>query len=456
MKKVIRDSIHKDIYLEDYELEVIDSREIQRLRNIKQTGLTYLVYPSANHTRFEHSLGTMFIASKIAEKINADKKLARISALLHDIGHPPFSHTLEVFGYDHEHHGKRKIKKMDLVNFSSSEVIKTLNKKNLEGKIISGDVDADRMDYLLRDSYHTGTAYGMIDLPRILRGLTTFKSFNKFKIGVLKKGIQAIESLLVARHQMYSAVYMHPTVRIADTMMKRAVMKEILEKNLDVEELSIMDDISLVSFLRMSENYLMEKIDKRDLYKNLITYGYSDLTPVERWIFANLDENQVLQLEEKFYNDFGCDVFLDICPIPKMEEHNVYIVSKEEVRRLDEVSPIAKSLKMAEIQLWNIALYAPRENIKYLKENDDVKKKIHKILKDIDFEIRSRLVDILREYRKITGKGKFLEIARERGISPKEFYEELHKLIFCGLIKEKFNGRKYIYYLSNSINSNGV
>lgn len=228
--KVIRDSIHKDIYLDEKELEIIDSEEFQRLRNIKQTGLTYLVYPSANHTRFEHSLGTMFIASKIAEKINADVELTRVSALLHDIGHPPFSHTLEICGYSHEVFGRKKIKHMNLDNFSKSEIIKTLNRKNLEGKIISGDVDADRMDYLLRDSYHTGTAYGMIDLPRILRSITTFESFGKVKIGILKKGIQAIESLLVARHQMYSAVYMHPTVRIADTMIKRAVIKEIQEK----------------------------------------------------------------------------------------------------------------------------------------------------------------------------------------------------------------------------------
>ena len=448
--KVIRDSIHKDIYVNENELKVIDSEEFQRLRNIKQTGLTYLVYPSANHTRFEHSLGTMFIASKIAEKINADVELTRISALLHDIGHPPFSHTLEICNYNHEYFGRKKIKQMDLNNFSKSEIIKTLNRKNLEGKIISGDVDADRMDYLLRDSYHTGTAYGMIDLPRILRSITTFESFGKVKIGILKKGIQAIESLLVARHQMYSAVYMHPTVRIADTMIKRAVTKEIQEKNLDIKDLANMDDIALVSFLRISENYLMERIDKRDLYKNIITYDYSSLNPIEKWIFVNLDEKQILSLESRFYEEFGCDIFIDIYPIPRMEEHNVYIISDDGVKRLDEVSPLAQSLKPSEMRLWNISIYAPIEKIKELKGNN-IKDRINKILNELDVKVESKLIEILKEHGTITGKGRFLEIAKERGISPKEFYNELHKLIFCGLIKERFNRRKYIYCLNNFI-----
>ncbi|XRO76908.1 HD domain-containing protein [Methanocaldococcus sp. 10A] len=445
--KVIRDSIHKDIYLDENELKIVDSEEFQRLRNIKQTGLTHLVYPSANHTRFEHSLGTMFIASKIAEKINADVELTRVSALLHDIGHPPFSHTLEICGYNHENFGRKKIKHMDFENFSKNEIIKTLSRKNLEGKIISGDVDADRMDYLLRDSYHTGTAYGMIDLPRILRAITTFEHFGKIKLGILKKGIQAIESLLVARHQMYSAVYMHPTVRIADTMIKRAVIKEIREKNLNIKDLANMDDIALVAFLRNSNNYLMERIDKRNLYKNLITYGYFDLNPIEKWIFVNLDEKQILSLENKFYEEFGCDIFIDIYPIPKMEEHNVYIILDEGVKRLDEVSPLAQSLKPSEMRLWNISIYAPKEKIKELKENN-IKDRINKILKELDMKVESKLIDILKEYESIKGKGRFLELAKEKGMSPKEFYNELHKLIFCGLIKEKFNRRKYIYSLN--------
>ncbi|ACV24573.1 HD domain-containing protein [Methanocaldococcus fervens] len=448
--KVIRDSIHKDIYLSEDELKVVDSEEFQRLRNIKQTGLTYLVYPSANHTRFEHSLGTMFIASKIAEKIGVDVELTRVSALLHDIGHPPFSHTLEICGYNHEKFGKKKIKQMELDNFSKNEIIKTLNRRNLEGKIISGDVDADRMDYLLRDSYHTGTAYGMIDLPRILRSITTFESFGNIKIGILKKGIQAIESLLVARHQMYSAVYMHPTVRIADTMMKRAVIKEIKEGNLNIKDLSNMDDIALVSFLRNSENYLMKRIDKRNLYKNLITYSYFDLNPIEKWIFINLDEKQILSLENRFYEKFGCDIFIDIYPIPKMEEHNIYIISDEGVKRLDEVSPLAQSLKPSEMRLWNVSIYAPKEKIKELKESD-IKDKINKILNEFDAKIESKLIDILKEHGKIIGKRRFLEIAKERGVSPREFYSELHKLIFCGLIKERFNGKKYSYCLNSFV-----
>lgn len=194
----------------------------------------------------------------------------------------------------------------------------------------------------------------------------------------------------------------------------------------------------------------MERIDRRNLYKNLITYSYFDLNPIEKWIFVNLDEKQILSLESRFYEEFGWDIFIDIYPIPKMEEHNVYIISDEGVKRLDEVSPLAQSLKPSEMRLWNISIYAPKEKIKELRENN-VKDRINKILKELDVKVESKLIDILKEYGTITGKRRFLEIAKERGISPKEFYNELHKLIFCGLIKERFNRRTYVYCLNNFV-----
>ncbi|WP_423792244.1 HD domain-containing protein [Methanocaldococcus indicus] len=437
--KVIRDSIHKDIYIEDEILKIIDSEEFQRLRNIKQLGLANLVYPSANHTRFEHSLGTMFISQKIAEKIDdIDIELVKISALLHDIGHPPFSHTLEILNYNHEKVGKKIIKKMDLGVFSNKEILDVLSGKRLESEIISGDVDADRMDYLLRDSYHTGTAYGLIDLPRIIRSLKTFEYFGKVKIGVIKKGIQAIESLLVARHQMYSAVYMHKTVRIVNTMLKRAVIEEIKNNNLNIEELKYMDDIDLVSRLRSCENYLMNFIDRRELYKKVLEFSYNELTPKQRWILVNIDEKEILKLEEKLKNIFGYDIFIDIYPLPKIEEHNIYILSDNKVDKLDNISKIANSLKLAERDLWKVCMYSKNRDI-------NIKEIKNLIFKELDKNYSSEVLRIINEFKIIEGKGRFLELAKDSGLTTKEFNEELYKLVFCGLIKEEYSKNKYIY-----------
>ncbi|ADG13671.1 HD domain-containing protein [Methanocaldococcus infernus] len=435
--KVIRDSIHKDIYLSETEIKIIDSEEFQRLRNIKQTGLTYLVYPSANHTRFEHSIGTLYVASRMGEKLGVeDLELLRVAALLHDIGHPPFSHTLEILGYDHEQVGKKIIKKMDLINFSPSEVLNILSSRRLERKIINGDVDADRIDYLLRDSYHTGTAYGMIDLPRILRSLTTFKSGDKIKMGILRKGIMAIESLLVARHQMYSAVYLHPTVRIADKMLKKAVIEEYYNKNLDIKELSKMDDPDLISLLRHSENRLMRKLDKRELFKRVLTLNYHELSSLDRWRIINLSEKDVLDIENLLSESFGREIFLDIYPIPTLEEHDVYIVDEEEVYKLDSISPLARTLRSAEICLWNLSFYSEKRDI----DVEKLKKEFLSIIREKEF--KSNLLEILKEHKKIVGKSKLFELSN---LSYKEFNEELKKLIFSSLVKEEAKGKSYVY-----------
>ena len=447
-KKVIRDPIHKDIPLSHEEIKLVDTIDLQRLRNIKQTGLTCLVYPSANHTRFEHSLGTMYIAGEIADKLNADVGLTRITALLHDIGHPPFSHTLEICGYDHEQVAKAKIKKMEFENYSHKEIIDVLNKKGLEGKIISGDVDADRMDYLLRDSYHTGVAYGLIDLPRIMRSIVTYEEMGKLRIGILEKGIHAVESLLIARHQMYPTVYMHPTSRIADTMLKRAVMYALEDKLFSIKDLAYMDDIDLIYTLRNSEgegNRLMKMIDERRLFKKIITYKYTDLTPKERWVLISMNEEDVRNLEKELSEYLGTSVFLDIPDYPKMEEHSVIIIIDDKKYRLDEVSPLAKSLKPSEIRLWDVGIYASPNKMREIKEKLDTYKRdlLKELIKDIPVE--SVLLDIIEEHEVIKGRGTFLSIAKEHGMTESEFFSELHKLVFCGLIKEKIEKIGVIY-----------
>ena len=179
----IRDSIHQDIKISDVEQEIIDTPEFQRLRRIKQMGFAYFAYPSATHTRFEHCVGTMHLAGRVAKALELNEKDTqelRLAGLLHDVGHTPFSHISPL-----ESMMQKELKKdhvllgIDIIKMKFSHIIKKyrLDVKNIidlvqgngkYGNIISGGIDIDKMDYLVRDSYYTGTTYGLIDPSRLM------------------------------------------------------------------------------------------------------------------------------------------------------------------------------------------------------------------------------------------------------------------------------------------------
>ena len=168
-KKFIRDSVYGDIRLNEFEVRIMDMPQFQRLRRIKQLGLISLIYPGATHTRFEHCVGTMHLGSKLSEELELDSdeiELIRASGLLHDIGHGPFSHVSEgVLSVPHEELSKFVITKTsmrDLLEekFDVDEIVDIINGKGRLGPIVSGELDVDRMDYLLRDSHNTGVSYG--------------------------------------------------------------------------------------------------------------------------------------------------------------------------------------------------------------------------------------------------------------------------------------------------------
>ena len=203
-KKFIRDSVYGDINLSEFEVKVMDMPQFQRLRRIKQLGLISLIYPGATHTRFEHCLGTMNLGSKLAEELELDQDdvdLIRISALLHDIGHGPFSHVSEgVLSFPHEELTRYVVTQTsmrDLLEekFDVNEIADIINGKGHLGPIVSGELDVDRMDYLLRDSHNTGVSYGIIDYERIISNL-------KLEDGLILdiKGVQAAEGALVSRY----------------------------------------------------------------------------------------------------------------------------------------------------------------------------------------------------------------------------------------------------------------
>lgn len=251
VEKVFRDPVHDYIHVQ-YQviLDLIDSREFQRLRRIKQLGTSSYTFHGAEHTRFTHSLGVYEIARRICDKFSrnfpmvvpgdggwddSERLVVLCAALLHDIGHGPYSHTFErIFETDHEAITVAIITSEETevnrilkqVSFDFPEKVATVIQKTYPNpqvvQLISSQIDADRMDYLLRDAYYTGVNYGTFDLTRILRVIRPYNEGISFQIS----GMHAVEDYIVSRYQMYMQVYFHPVSRsmevILNHLLKRA------------------------------------------------------------------------------------------------------------------------------------------------------------------------------------------------------------------------------------------
>lgn len=293
--KIIRDAIHNNIELNALELSILDAPSMQRLRHVRQLALAYLVYPSALHTRFEHSLGTFHLTKTLASRIFEDKReveLLSLCGLLHDIGHSAFSHLpeeilIEKLGKNHEKLGEEKILKSEISDIllknsiSPKEIIQML--KGKKGQIISSDLGTDRIDYLLRDAYFTGVGYSLIDAQRLLFSL----GFRSGKMVLEEKGFLAAESLLVSRYLMFNAVYNHHAVRIAGEMLVKALRIALDCGKLDLDELANGTDESI--FYSLKDQPLIERLAKRNLFK--IAYEDSDFPPgTDGGIYSELND----------------------------------------------------------------------------------------------------------------------------------------------------------------------
>ncbi len=236
IKKQIYDNVHGYIGLTEIELKVINSPLFQRLKNIICTGTVNFVYPGATHNRLEHSLGTMFMMQEFLSHVKVDGKTIddketvqkmRLAALLHDIGHYPLSHTTEhvivkkLGGMSHEEFGARIIKGFfseALPNYNVAEITDIILGRGSGdiGMLLSSAFDADKSDYLLRDSYHTGVGYGNVGIQRLIR----IASFEKGRI-VFNKDEAAVESFLLGRYYMFRSVYHHKTSVAFELMIER-------------------------------------------------------------------------------------------------------------------------------------------------------------------------------------------------------------------------------------------
>lgn len=236
----IVDPIHDFVRVYETELKIIDSPIFQRLRRIRQLSGAHLTYPGAQHSRFEHSLGVMHIAGQAADALNEKGLLdsdkiqdIRIAALLHDVGHGPFSHLFEEVlqskrKISHEEIGKKIILHSEIGDIlSKSDVNKKFitklafgdHKYQFVNEIISGSLSADMMDYLQRDGYYTGAEHAKIDQQRIIRSLDVYKG----KLALDRSALYSFESMILSRYQMFKAVYFHKTVRSAEVMMLESI-----------------------------------------------------------------------------------------------------------------------------------------------------------------------------------------------------------------------------------------
>jgi HD superfamily phosphohydrolase len=299
--EVVRDPLWDNITLDEAALGLVDSAPFQRLRYVRQLGHAFLVYPGATHGRFEHALGAYHLTKQALAAleirgeltgISEDDRLAvTLAALLHDVGHYPFSHALEEAGFpSHEAQGEARLQSgvlhERLVAIGGdgfparvADLIRTRSASPLQG-LISGTLDLDKIDYLCRDSRMCGVPYGTVDVDRLLASITMVQAgpLGQRTLGVQEKGVSALESLLFAKYQMYRNVYWHHAVRSATCMFKRAGRTAVANGSVTRERVAALTDDELMHLLIERERSpLARALRERRLYKRALDLPGSEV-----------------------------------------------------------------------------------------------------------------------------------------------------------------------------------
>ncbi len=306
---VIRDPLWNNIRIDPLALRLIDTPVFQRLRYVRQLGLAFLVYPGATHSRFEHALGTYHLARRTLALLDEtgafgaaereDGALVRTAALLHDVGHYPFSHALEEIGaLNHEEVASTVVTQGDLADILVENLgdnaparimslIRGRSDSALQG-LISGSLDLDKIEYLKRDALMCGVSYGEVDAERLLHSMVvvTDPASGRRAIGIQEKGLAALESLLFAQYQMYRNVYWHHAVRSATAMYKRVVADSLNAGSLDAAHLARFSDEELLDEIgRRAPNPLLGALRERRLYKRAFECPAAELpSDAPEWI----------------------------------------------------------------------------------------------------------------------------------------------------------------------------
>ena len=445
MKKpayVIRDPIHGLIELSRKELALINTRAFQRLRRIRQLAMAFLVYPGALHTRFDHSIGVMHIAGRICNRLKQCREISakecrrvRLAALLHDIGHGPFSHVSEQLL---EKHTTDKAKKasdqnkiheqltVDILN-NDSEIRKVLNRDELdyvvemiEGKqsrdfrrdIISSDFDADEMDYLLRDSYFAGVKYGTYDLEKIIESCRVHRKANESYFVISDDGIHALEQLLLAKHHMAQQVYGHRVRSISDAMIVRGIELAIREGNHELERLYQYDgtqrfiqnyieyhDERVIDILKRCDQEnacnIFQRLYARKLFKKIGELSLNNVkNPIDKRRLHQADDKQKQKWEKRIaeHLELGSDYVI----VNKLQIQNpnygsqsysfdseaIMIFDKEQndLRSLGDYEIILARPPSDEADLEVVEVYAPRDYQHVQQDASSLQEKVQEVL----------------------------------------------------------------------------
>ena len=388
----INDPIHGFIEISELEQEIINSETFQRLRRIKQLSGAHFVYPTAEHNRFGHSLGAMYLASLLGERLISPLNLSndtlqeiRISGLLHDIGHGPFSHVfeealIECRGWNHEDATEWLICQSELGEILENGGMEKKRIANLvRGKyksksdlilssLVAGQVDADKMDYLLRDSFYCGVNYGLIDFHRLINSLEVSKDYLTY-FDLAARG--ALEAFLVARYEMFLNVYYHKTVRSVEVMLVKMITAADSILNFTnfstPEEYLQLDDESLIARIReinpkdSEEAFeaikLVKNLDSRILYKSAFE---KVLHTQDRFVSKVLTKRKVREsIEEEIASIAGVppeEIIVDVPTLPSVPynpnqldpmEIRIFelVDGKRVLHNLSEYSNIAEMMK---------------------------------------------------------------------------------------------------------------
>ncbi len=316
----LRDPLWNNIRVDGPYLRLMDSAPFQRLRYVRQLGLAHLVYPGATHSRFEHALGAYHLARLTVRVLDdagelgavpaLDRKLVVAAALLHDIGHYPFSHALEEVGVPHHEEVAEPLIAGGPIGailreeFSADaperilDLVRGTSEAPLQG-LISGSIDLDKTDYLKRDAMMCGVAYGEIDVDRLRHALTivTDPVTGRPTVGLREKGLSALESLLFAKYQMYRNVYWQHAVRSATAMYRRLVEDALRTGRLAVETLATYTDEGILHALDAgAAPPLLGALRERRLYKRAMEAPAAELTGLDlEWIAEDRDRTRAAE-----------------------------------------------------------------------------------------------------------------------------------------------------------------
>ena len=362
----VRDSIHDYIDLDSLESSLVDTRPYQRLRWIKQLGSANLVYPGANHTRLEHSIGVSHLAKQMALQSDVpgdELHLVSIAGLLHDLGHSPYSHLADElpFGKDHVDITQDIIKESqisDIFNdegIDSREICNLIKGEHRYGSLISGDIDADRLDYLMRDSHYTGVKTG-VDTGR----LVTKMSITNGELVIGESGLPVVETFLTSRSVMFPTVYFHPFSRGAELMLARATKAAILSGYFSYE-----------SFVSYTDHKFLSELDSAGGISKSLVNDFENRKITKRVVSITKDETEnkgitksdIEDLEISISSKLGIDpskVFMDLPPLKVVPDMKVKILKEDgSLDYASNMSTITKSLYEAQFDHWRCRIYAP-------------------------------------------------------------------------------------------------